>query len=198
MLTSVSKKRLTFLFSDIVGFTGWSSDKEAQDIHETLNRYFREMTDIVFLHEGTLDKFMGDGMLVFFGDPTPQEDHVRRAVLAALAMQKKVWELRKEWSETGGLRIRIRIGIHTGDVVVGNMGSNGRMDYTVIGSQVNLTQRLESNCAPDRVLVSKDIYEQLDDSFITSYGGKISVKGFDEPVEVYYVDRYQPDGPGAV
>lgn len=191
MLSNVSKKKLTLLFSDIVAFTEWSSDKEAHEIHETLNRYFQEMSEIVFSFEGTIDKFMGDGMLVFFGDPTPHKDHTQRAVLAALAMQKKAWELKKEWSKTGGMRIRIRIGIHSGDVVVGDMGSKERMDYTVIGSHVNLAQRLESNCAPDRILVTREVYEQLGESFITSSNGLINAKGFSEPIEVYYVDRHQ-------
>ena len=102
-----------------------------------------------------------DGLLAFFGDPNPQEDHSQRAVLAALAMQQKAWDLKKEWTMTGGLKLRIRIGIHTGEVVVGNMGSIERMDYTVIGSHVNLAQRLESSCTPDRVLISKEVHDQL-------------------------------------
>ncbi|THB73138.1 MAG: adenylate/guanylate cyclase domain-containing protein [Desulfobulbaceae bacterium] len=191
MLKNVSKKKLTILFSDIVGFTQWSSGKEAQEIHETLNRYFQEMSSVLFSHRGTIDKFMGDGMLAFFGDPEPCEDHAKKAVQAALAMQKKTWQLKKEWELTGGMQIRIRIGIHSGEVVVGDMGSRERMDYTVIGSSVNLAQRLESNCAPDRILVSKDVYEQLDDSFLTTSNGSIQVKGFDEPVEVYYIDHHQ-------
>ncbi len=193
ILSNVSKKKLTILFSDIVAFTAWSSEKEAQEIHETLNRYFQEMSRVVFAYEGTIDKFMGDGMLAFFGDPTPHEDHAQRAVLAGLAMQKKAWELKKEWSMTGGMKIRIRIGIHCGEVVVGDMGSRERMDYTVIGSHVNLAQRLEGNCQPDRVLISKEVYQQLDDCFITSVGGTIQAKGFNEPVEVFYVDRHQPN-----
>lgn len=192
ILSNVSKKKLTILFSDIVAFTAWSSDNEAQDIHETLNRYFREMSAVIFSFEGTIDKFMGDGMLAFFGDPTPQEDHAQRAVMAALAMQQKAWELKKEWTMTGGMKIRIRIGIHSGEVVVGNMGSVERMDYTVIGSHVNLAQRLESNCAPDRILISKEVHDQLDSSFITKTDGTIQVKGFKSPIEVYYVERIQP------
>ncbi len=192
MLTNVAKKELTILFSDIVGFTAWSSHKEAQEIHETLNRYFQEMSAIVFAYEGTIDKFMGDGMLAFFGDPTPQKDHAKRGVQAAIAMQQKVWELKKEWQMTGGMKIRIRIGLHCGEVVVGNMGSIERMDYTVIGSHVNLAQRLESNCAPDRILISQEVYDKLDDYYVTTSNGKIEAKGFPEPVKVYYVNRYQP------
>ncbi len=192
MLSNVSKKELTILFSDIVGFTAWSSTKEAQEIHETLNRYFQEMSSVVFAHEGTIDKFMGDGMLAFFGDPTPQKDHAPRAVQAAIAMQQKAWELKKEWSQTNGMRIRVRIGIHTGEVVVGNMGSEERMDYTVIGSHVNLAQRLESNSAPDRILISQEVYDKLSSDYITTSNGTIEAKGFSDPVAVYYVNRYQP------
>lgn len=193
MLTTVTKKKLTIVFSDIVAFTEWSSKNEAQDIHDTLSRYFSEMSGVIFSFEGTIDKFMGDGMLAFFGDPSPQQDHAVRAVEAALSMQQKAKELRDEWAVTGGMKLSIRIGIHSGEVVVGNMGSSERMDYTVIGSDVNLAQRLESNCSPDRILISREVHDQLDGLFITSASGTIEVKGFPEPIEVFYVDRIKAD-----
>jgi class 3 adenylate cyclase len=158
------------------------------DIHRTLNRYFAEMAEIVFAHEGTIDKYIGDGLMVFFGDPTPCPDHALQAVRTAQAMQRKTAELRKEWENTGGMPIEIRIGIHTGEMVVGNMGSSARMDYTVIGSNVNLAQRLESSCPPGGILISEQVFRQLNDAVAAQAAGTIQAKGFSEPVSVYTVD----------
>ena len=188
LLDGVDKKELTVLFSDIAGFTAWSATRDAQEIHRTLNRYFEEMAAIVFAHQGTIDKYMGDGLLVFFGDPIPFPDHALRAVKAARAMQQRTRELRQEWEPSGGMPIRIRIGIHTGEVVVGNMGSRSRMEYTVIGSNVNLAQRLEANCPPGGVLISEEVRRQLGDEIAARPAGTIQAKGFSEPIPVYTVE----------
>jgi len=187
ILDAVDKKELTILFSDIAGFTAWSSTRSADEIHRTLNKYFDAMADIVFAHEGTIDKYMGDGLMVFFGDPVHYPDHARRAVDAARAMQERTRKLRKEWERQGGMPIVIRIGIHTGEVVVGNMGSRSRLDYTVIGSNVNLAQRLESNCPLGGILISEQVYRQLPKTDDIEPAGTIRAKGFDEPVTVYTV-----------
>jgi adenylate cyclase len=187
LLNNVEKKELTILFSDIVGFTSWSSTKDAQEIHRTLNQYFEEMATIVFAHQGTIDKYMGDGLMVFFGDPIPCENHSLLAVQTAIAMQKKTGELRAEWDQSGGMPIAIRIGIHTGEVVVGNMGSQSRMEYTVIGSNVNLAQRLESNCQPGSILLSKQVCNRLNSLVAVKPAGTIQAKGFSEPISVYTV-----------
>lgn len=189
LIKGVSKKNLTVLFSDIVGFTSWSSTRDAGEIHLTLNRYFEEMAEIVFIHEGTIDKYIGDGLMVFFGDPTPTPDHALQAVRAGIEMQKRTKALKKEWGSSGGMEIEIRVGIHTGEVVVGNMGSQSRMDYTVIGSNVNLAQRLESNCPPGGVLISEEVKNQLRGKIGVSSAGEITVKGFSEPVAVYTVNQ---------
>jgi adenylate cyclase len=188
LLDGVDKKELTVLFSDIAGFTSWSATREAREIHRTLNRYFEEMAAIVFAHQGTIDKYMGDGLLVFFGDPIPFPDHALRAVRAARAMQQRTGELRQEWERSGGMPIRIRIGIHTGEVVVGNMGSRSRMEYTVIGSNVNLAQRLEANCPPGGILISDQVRRQLRDEIAARPAGTIQAKGFAEPIPVYTVE----------
>ncbi|MFZ5799379.1 MAG: CHASE2 domain-containing protein [Thermodesulfobacteriota bacterium] len=188
LLDGVDKKELTVLFSDIAGFTAWSATREAREIHRTLNRYFEEMAAIVFAHQGTIDKFMGDGLLVFFGDPVAFPDHARRAVLAARAMQRRTGELRREWEGSGGMPIRIRIGIHTGEVVVGNLGSSSRMEYTVIGSNVNLAQRLEANCPPGGILISEEVRRRLGDEIPARPAGRIQAKGFAEPIAVYTVE----------
>ncbi len=145
------------------------------------------MTEIVFRHEGTVDKFIGDGLMVFFGDPDPQPDHALRCVRAAIEMQEKVRELRAKWVTAGDMPIQIRIGINTGMVVVGNMGSAKRLSYTVIGSAVNMAQRLESNGPVDGILISQRTWELVRDVFSTSPMKEIMVKGYEEPVPVYEV-----------
>ena len=125
--------------------------------------------------------------MVFFGDPVPCENHPLLAVQTAIAMQKKTRELRAEWEESGGMPIAIRIGIHTGEVVVGNMGSQSRMEYTVIGSNVNLAQRLESNCPPGSILLSKQVYNRMNGLVEVIPAGSIQAKGFSEPISVYTV-----------
>ena len=152
------KKELTIFFSDIVNFTSYSATMAPDHVQKLLNEYFEVMTEIVFEHEGTVDKFMGDGLMVFFGDPVSQPDHAIRCVKAAIEMQKKVKELRSEWEQRGDMPIQIRIGINTGSVFVGNMGSARRLSYTVLGAAANLAQRLESNAPVGGILISQRTY----------------------------------------
>lgn len=187
LIESVSRKKLTILFSDIVSFSSWASTQDAEVIHRTLNDYFDKMAEIIFKYEGTIDKYMGDGLMVFFGDPEPHPDHALRAVNAALEMQKKTKELKEHWSKKDGMPIEIRIGIHSGEVVVGNMGSRSRMEYTVIGSDVNLAQRLESNCPPGKILVSNEVADQIAEHIGSTPMGTINAKGFDQPIPVFVV-----------
>jgi adenylate cyclase len=187
MLEGCEKKVLTVLFSDISGFTTWSSRQGPEDIRGMLNEYFEQMAGIVFAREGTIDKYIGDGMLAFFGDPVEQADHAERAVRSAMDMQRTVSELRARWERAGGMPIAIRIGINTGEVVAGNMGSARRLDYTVIGSNVNLASRLESNARPGQILVSRATRDALPSSISLLPAGTITAKGFSDPVEVFSV-----------
>ncbi len=184
------KKELTILFSDIKNFTGHSSTLTPEHVQKLLNEYFEAMTEIVFKHGGTIDKFMGDGLMVFFGDPEPQPDHAVRCVRAAIDMQKKVKELKQQWEKRGDFPIQIRIGINTGEVSVGNMGSSRRLSYTVLGADVNLAQRLESNASVEGIMISERTNELVKDHVKTHSLDKIQVKGFDEPVAVFEVVSY--------
>lgn len=191
-LKKVEKKNLTVLFSDIAGFTKWSSTRSPEEIHRCLNEYFDEMAEIVFKYGGTIDKYIGDGLLAFFGDPVEYKDHVKRGVSAALEMQERVRYLRKKWADGNIMDIQIRIGINTGEVVVGNLGSEKRLDYTVIGANVNLAQRLESNAPIGGILITHAVREELDESFNIEKREAISAKGFSEKIEVFEVcGRYQ-------
>lgn len=181
------KKELTVLFSDIKEFTSHSSRMSPAQVQRLLNEYFEAMVEIVFRHQGTVDKYMGDGLMVFFGDPESQPDHALRAVETAVDMQRRVAELRDRWLEETGFPVRIRIGINTGEVVVGNMGSSQRLAYTVIGSPVNLAQRLESNAPVGGILISEATRRLVQDRVRTRPLGPIRVKGMEEPVEVHEV-----------
>jgi len=181
------KKELTILFSDIKSFTTYSAGLTPDQIQRSLNEYFEAMIDIVFKHQGTVDKYIGDGLMVFFGDPEPQSDHALRCVRAAVEMQQRVKELKDKWEGEQRIPIRIRIGINTGEVVVGNMGSARRLSYTVLGSAVNLAQRLESNAPVGGIMISKRTFDLVKEHVPTCSLGQIRVKGIENPIEAYEV-----------
>jgi adenylate cyclase len=145
------------------------------------------MVEVVFSYQGTVDKYIGDGLMVFFGDPETQPDHALRCVRAAMEMQKRTSELRARWEKSGGFPISIRIGINTGEVVVGNMGSSRRMAYTVLGSAVNLAQRLESNAPVGGILISQRTYDLIGEEIPARPTGPLKIKGFDELISAYEV-----------
>jgi adenylate cyclase len=181
------KKELTILFSDIKSFTHYSSTMAADTIQKMLNEYFEAMVDIVFKYEGTVDKFIGDGLMVFFGDPEPQSDHALRCVKAAIEMQQKCRRLKAEWQKPGLFELKIRVGVNTGQVVVGNMGSARRLSYTVLGAPVNMAQRLESNAPVEGIMISERTWELVKDHVKTRPLPPVQVKGIDEPVIVHEV-----------
>ena len=181
------KKELTIMFSDIINFTRHASHMAPDNVQKLLNEYFEEMTEIVFRYGGTIDKFIGDGLMVFFGDPEPQPDHSVRCAKAAIDMQNKVKELKQRWEKRGDFPLQIRIGINTGLVFVGNIGSSRRLSYTVLGDDVNLAQRLESNAPADGIMISERT-NYLIKKYINTDGPKeIQLKGYDDPVTVYEI-----------
>lgn len=186
-LMSAEKKVITVLFSDIAGFTSWCTTQPPDSIHRTLNEYFELMTEIVFRNEGTVDKFMGDGLMAFFGDPLAQPDHAMRAVRSGIEMQQSVRGLRTRWEAEGRMPIHIRIGINSGEVVVGDMGSQRIMAYTAIGSHINLGSRLESKAPIDGVLVSSPVYESVKGEVGMRFAGRITAKGIAEDFDTYEV-----------
>ena len=187
LTTKPTKKEITIMFSDIKSFTTYSSTMTPEEISTTLNEYFEAMTDIVFRYGGTVDKFIGDGLMVFYGAPEPQPDHALRCVQAAIAMQLQCRELKAKWEPVGRLPLRIRIGINTGEVVVGDLGSARRMEYTVLGSDVNLAQRLESNAPVEGIMISESTYRHVKDKVPTRALEPIKVKGLETPIIVYEV-----------
>jgi adenylate cyclase len=145
------------------------------------------MTAIIFKYEGTIDKFMGDAIMAVYGAPIDMTDHAERAVFAAIEMSTKMKELQAKWRSEGKREVNIGIGINTGEVVVGNIGSNERMEYTSIGDNVNLTQRLESVAEKGQILISAATYERVKHKVEAIALEPIKVKGKVEKVQAYAV-----------
>jgi class 3 adenylate cyclase/HAMP domain-containing protein len=180
-----SRKFLTIFFSDVRGFTASAEQMEPEELVAELNDYLSEMTDIVFKHGGTLDKYVGDAVMVFFGDPVPQDDHARRAVLMAFEMRERMTELRGRWLHKYHETFEIGIGIATGWVTVGDIGSAARSDYTVLGNQVNLASRLADRAEAGQILVTERTMMAVDDFAEGTIIDEISLKGINRPIKIY-------------
>lgn len=181
------RRELTVLFSDIAGFTSISESIKPERLVSLLNEYLSIMTEIVFATGGTLDKYEGDAIMAFWGAPIPQEDHALRACKAALEMQKLLIRIRGRWEKEGKPDLNVRIGMSTGEMVVGNMGGRGRFDYTVMGDTVNLGSRLEGANKEYRtnIMISQKTYEEVKDHVLGRQLDLLIVKGRTEPVAVY-------------
>ncbi len=180
---------MTVLFSDIRGFTTVSERGEPEEIVRMLNEYFTRMVDIVFAHKGTLDKFVGDMVMALFGAPVDDPDHARHAVEAARAMIRELNRLNEKWAAEGRPRLDIGIGISTGPMIAGNIGSEAIMSYTVIGDAVNLGARLESLNKEygTRIIISDATRDALPDRDAHRPLGEVVVKGKTKPVAIYEV-----------
>jgi adenylate cyclase len=181
------KKELTVLFSDIRGFTSISESMKPEELVNFLNEYLTDMTDLVFKHEGLLDKYMGDAIMAVYGAPLDQPDHPERACLTALEMLVRLDVLRENWRKQGKQDLDIGIGISTGEMVVGNMGSQMRFDYTVMGDRVNLGSRLEglNKAYGTRIIVSQYTHALVKDKFHFRDLDAVKVKGKALPVRIY-------------
>lgn len=179
------RKRLTVFFSDIEGFTRLMDRLDEEMVTRLLNAYLDDMAAIALAHGGTIDKFMGDGVMVFFGDPVSRgvANDALACVRMALAMRERLKLLRQKWHGD----LHIRIGIHTGYCAVGNFGSEHRMDYTLVGSAVNMASRLENYAGRDEILISRNTRSLVAGKVACTPGVPIRVKGLDRPVEVYRV-----------
>jgi adenylate cyclase len=177
----------TIMFTDIRGFTRMAEKMEPQQVVELLNEYFTEMTDLIFENGGTLDKYLGDGIMAVFGAPITKLDDPARSVKTAIEMQRALARLNRDWEARGQPALRAGIGVNTGPVTAGNIGSTKRMDYTVIGDAVNLASRLCANAAGGQILVSESTFAQLGASQPAKKLEPIRVKGRDTPVEVYEI-----------
>jgi len=184
------RKKLTIFFSDIQNFTGITERLQPEQITQLLNRYFTEMSRIALTHGGTIDKFIGDAMLVFFGDPESKGDvdDAKSCLRMAVEMQHQIAGLNAEWRNAGIQDpIRVRMGINTGFCNVGNFGSNDRMDYTIIGAEANLAARLQSIAEPGNIVVSYETYALVRDIVVARALTPITMKGIGHEVVPYAI-----------
>jgi adenylate cyclase len=185
---------ISLIFVDIRGFTTLSEKLEPEQVIQFLNEYLDVCTKAIFKFNGTLDKFIGDGVMAIFGAPIRYDNHAEMAVRAALEMKKQTAMLEARLMEKLGFTVRFGVGINCGPAIVGNIGSEElRLDYTAIGDTVNLTARLESNAKPGEILISDNIYERVSHLFEIESMGEIKVKGKELPVTIYQVHAEKSD-----
>ncbi len=186
--TEIRTADVSILFADISGFTTVSETKKPEEVAEFLSNFFTAAVDAIFAYGGTLDKFIGDAVMAFFGAPIPQEDHADRAILAGLMMQERIDRWNEERATTGLPPVRIRVGINSGPAVVGNVGTEKRVDYTVLGTSVNIASRLESGVAkPGQLVISQNTLDRVVGSFDTEPLGEFALKGLQQKMPVYAV-----------
>jgi class 3 adenylate cyclase len=187
------RKKLTVFFSDLKDFTQITDDLEAEELTDLLNEYFTEMSKTALAHGATIDKFVGDAMLMFFGDPETKgrAEDAASCVAMAIAMQRRMRQLQIAWQRRGILKpLRMRIGINTGYCNVGNFGSEDRMDYTIIGGEVNLAARLEAHADADGILLSPETYALVRDKVTAHEWPALEIKGIRREIRPYALTNF--------
>jgi PAS domain S-box-containing protein len=184
------RKKLTIFFSDIQGFTELTEKVESEVLTSVLNKYLNEMSKIALDHGGTIDKYIGDAIMIFFGDPETmgEKQDALACLKMAIAMKEKLIDLRREWDILGiSTPLRVRMGINTGYCTVGNFGSEDRLDYTIVGGPVNAASRLESAAPIDEILISSDTYALVKEEVVCENFGEIEAKGIAYPIQTFLV-----------
>ena len=181
------RREVTVLFCDVRGFTSISERLAPEEVVSLLNAFYTLMIDTTFKHDGTLDKFLGDGVMAVFGAPIYHTDHTLRALRTALAMQAGIRDLSARRVAEGQPPLRVGIGVNAGSAVAGSVGTEERMEYTVIGDSVNLASRLESYARPGQILITDHTYEVVKDDIDARALGRLKVRGKEEELEVYEV-----------
>jgi adenylate cyclase len=185
---TVTLRETSILFADIVGFTARCESSPPEEVAAFLNQFFSLAADVIFKHGGTLDKFIGDAVMAFFGAPLPQEDHAERAVRSALELITVLEEWNSEREAAGDDRVDVRIAVNSGPVVVGDIGSASRVDYTVLGNTVNVTARLEEHVAtPGSIVLGENTQAAVRDIFPTESLGSVQLKGLTRKINIFRV-----------
>jgi len=185
-LKEVRTKTVTILFADLVGFTSWSEKMEAAQLAHVLNHFFTLASDAIFSQDGTIDKFVGDAVMAFFGAPIDQPDHPARAAAAALKVRDAVAEWNRERVAQGEFPLEVRIALNTGETIVGEIGSERRVEYTVVGNAVNVAARMEEFVAmPGDIVVGPATYEAIKDGHQLAQLGFFALKGVSNQVPLY-------------
>jgi len=182
-----TRVNLTVYFSDLVGFSDLTDSIEPELLSDILNTYLTRMSEIAIKYGGTVDKFVGDAIMIFFGAPVFTDDifHARQCVCMALEMREELFRLRAGWHPIINRNLQVRSGINTGICTVGNFGSDRRMDFTIIGNHVNLASRLQYLTPPDHIYISGTTYALVEDLVEASFVGQQEVKGIHKPVDVW-------------
>jgi adenylate cyclase len=178
---------ITVLFADIRGFTALSENENPEKVVGLLNRFFTAMSEIIFEHGGTLDKYLGDGLMALFGAPTASKTDADNAVKTAIDLQKRITQLNTELLAEGFPEVSVGIGLHTGVATVGYIGSEQRSEYTAIGDTVNLASRLESNAEGGQILISEATGKACNESFRIRKRKPLTVKNRVQPVSLFEV-----------
>jgi len=189
-----TSQTITILFADIRGFTRISEHASPEKIVSLLNKYFSAMTEIIFAHGGTLDKYLGDGLMALFGAPTATPDDASNALNAAVAMQRRLLGINRELREEGLAEIGVGMGLHTGEAIVGYIGSDRRSEYTAIGDTVNTSSRLESNARGGEILISDATAKAAHSRYKLKPREPIMVKNRQQPVSLWEVDWQRASG----
>ena len=193
---SYKRKKFTIFFSDIVGFTQITDMIEPEALSSLLNDYLNEMSKIAVKYGGTIDKFIGDAIMIFFGDSDSgdERESARQCVRMGLEMLKKIKALSEDWLSRGSpSHLKVRMGINTGFCTVGNFGSNDRMDYTLIGGQVNIASRLEKLSDENSISISNSTYNFVKEIVVVEPPVSMGIKGISHPIEVYKLIRLKDD-----
>ncbi len=181
------KVKATIFYSDIRGFTAMSENMTPEEIYNQLNEYFEEMCKIIFEYGGYVDKFIGDCVMAVFSAPYQTPNDAKNAVLSAVAQQKKIIELAEKWKAMGKREFTVGMGVNTGDVVMGNLGSHSRMNYTVIGDNVNLAARLYNVAKAGEIIISDYTYQEVKDLVVAEPREPVLVKGKKDPISIYNI-----------
>ena len=180
------RREITVVFCDLRGFTSFAETVEPEDVMQVLGEYHAAMGDLVHRFEGTLERFTGDGLMVFFNDPIPVSDAPDRAVRMAVAMRGRVAQLAEEWSRRG-FDLQVGIGVAQGHATLGRIGFEGRSDYAAIGSVTNLAARLCEQADPGHILISQRVYAATEEIVTAQLVGELSLRGFSRPTRAYDV-----------
>lgn len=185
------RSEITVMFADIRGFTSLSETRKAEEVSQLLNEYFTELEPIIIKYNGVINKFIGDAVLVVFGDPEPDKLHAKNAVKCAYELRKKVKELREKWIKEGKPKIDIGIGVNTGEAFIGNVGTKNRFEYTVIGDTVNIASRIDdyNKIYKTNVLISESTYNKISQIVDAIKIREVSIKGKRQKINIYEVLR---------
>lgn len=185
------RAEISVMFADIRGFTSLSETRKAEEVSALLNEYFTELEPIIAKYNGVINKFIGDAVLVVFGDPTPDKFHAKNAVKCAEEMRQKVRQIREKWICEGKPKIDIGIGINTGEAFIGNVGSSNRFEYTVIGDTVNIASRIEdyNKIYKTQILISENTYNKISQIVDVIKIREVAIKGKRKKINIYEVLR---------